>query len=58
MSVIIVITPHPQARIVGITEADATSPSSYAILDGNEVLAVLQKISYAKALLPLIQSGE
>jgi len=50
--------PRPNARIVGMVEEEATSPNSYAIIDGNEVLAIFGKISHAKALLPLIQSGE
>jgi hypothetical protein len=55
---IIVIGPKPGARIVGIVETGSTTPTSYAIMDGNELLAIFPKLSHAQALLPLIQSGD
>jgi hypothetical protein len=54
--------PRPQARIVTISE-QTDAPGNwttwkYAIVDGNEILATVCKLSHAQALLPLIQSGE
>lgn len=65
MSTIIIIGggPHPQARIVGIQEIPSTEGGqmpamTWAIFDGSECLATFGKLSHAKALLPLIQSGQ
>lgn len=58
MSVIVIGGgPHPQARIVVISELDSTS-QTYEIREGDEILGKSQSLSRAKALLPLIQSGE
>lgn len=65
MSTIIIIGggPHPQARIVALQEIQTTAGSvattlNYAIFDGMECLGVFEKISYAQAILPLMQRGE
>lgn len=50
--------PHPNARVVGITELDCVLPQSFAIVDGKDVLAWGLRRSHAVALLPAIQSGE
>lgn len=55
--------PHPQARIVAVSELDTSgnllNGVTFEIRDGAEVLlSGLAKLSHARALLPLIQSGE
>lgn len=49
--------PRPQARIVSVYEEDGTL-SSVEVRDGEEVLLRCAKLSHARALLPLIQSGD
>lgn len=62
MSTIIIIGagPHPNARTVTVTvtEDDGTSNTSYEVRDGDEVLGKCPRMSFARALLPLIQSGQ
>lgn len=67
MSTIIIIGagPHPNARIVGMQEVSQEntvtniSPTiTWAIFDGLTCLGTFEKLSFAKAMLPLIQSGE
>jgi glutamate 5-kinase len=59
MSVIVIGGgPRPNARIVGIVEDDTVAPGSFAIVDGNELVAIFAKRSHADALLPLIKSGD
>lgn len=62
MSTIIIIGagPHPQARIVAIQEVDQPTGqvTSWGIMDGNEMLGTFEKLSYAKAMLPLLQMGQ
>lgn len=60
MSTIIIIGggPHPNARIVALQEITSPSISSWAIFDGGECLGTFERLSFAKAMLPLIQSGE
>lgn len=55
--------PRPQARIVAVSELDASGASlnsvTFEIRDGAEIcMSNLLKLAYARALLPLIQSGE
>ena len=54
MTIIIIGGPRPNAQIFSST----TTPTTYLIVDNNEVLVVCEKLSHANALLPLIQSGE
>lgn len=67
MSTIIIIGggPHPNARIVGMQEVSQEntvtnlSPTiTWAIFDGVECLGTFERLSFAKAILPLIQSGQ
>jgi hypothetical protein len=55
--------PHPQARIVAVSELDTSgnllNSVTFEIRDGSDILmSGLTKLSYARALLPLVQSGE
>lgn len=55
--------PRPQARVVVVNDVGQlgdllTGTGSYEIRDGLEVVASFAKLSHARALLPLIQSGE
>lgn len=55
--------PRPQARVVVVNDVGQlgdllAGTSLYEIRDGLEVVASFVKLSYAHALLPLIQSGE
>jgi len=51
--------PRPQARIVGITESDGLPViSTWAIMDGDQLLCRFQSRKWAEALLPVIQAGE
>lgn len=54
--------PHPQARIVGVTDIGQLNTTlenwTYEIRDGDEILVKCAKLSHAQALLPLIQLGE
>lgn len=62
MSTIIIIGagPRPAARIVMVQEIDnpVGIPTSYAIFDGAECVGTFEKLSFAKAMLPLIQMGQ
>lgn len=55
--------PRPQARIVELVDvtepnAGSTVGNKWAVFDGAECVATFGRLSHAKALLPLIQSGE
>jgi hypothetical protein len=55
--------PRPQARIVAVSELDGAgtllNSVTFEIRDGAEVcMSNISKLSYARALLPLVQSGE
>lgn len=54
--------PRPQARIVAVRElgenGQLADETSFEVRDGDSVLLRCTKLSHAKALLPLIQSGE
>ena len=54
--------PHPTANIYSVSAIDDSgeiaSHLCYEIRDGDEVLARFAKFSHAKAMLPLIRSGE
>lgn len=60
MSTIIIIGagPRPNARIVAVQEVDTPTVSSWEIRDGKEIVGEFEKVSFAKAMLPLIQSGQ
>lgn len=51
--------PRPQARVVGITET-AGEPviSTWAIMDGDQVICRFPSKKWADALLPVVQAGE
>lgn len=51
--------PRPNARVVGITET-AGDPviSTWAVMDGDQVLCRFPSRLWAEAILPLIQRGE
>jgi hypothetical protein len=51
--------PRPQARVVGITETEgAPTISTWAVMDGDQVICRFPSRAWAEALLPLIQAGE